>query len=58
MLPFGSQEAFTFLDLGAGPGAASRTILDLHPGSTAILADFSTEMLRAGESEINRWTPV
>ena len=52
LLPFGKQGAFTFLDLGAGTGAASRTILDLHPGSTAILADFSTEMMRAGESEM------
>ncbi len=52
LLPFGKQEAFTFLDLGAGTGAASRTILDLHPGSTAILADFSTEMMRAGEREM------
>ncbi len=52
VLPFGNQEAFTFLDLGAGTGAASRTILDLHPGGTAILADFSTEMMRAGEREM------
>ncbi len=52
LLPFGPQEAFTFLDLGAGTGAASRTILDLHPGSTAILADFSAEMMRAGEHEM------
>jgi SAM-dependent methyltransferase len=52
LLPFGAQEAFTFLDLGAGTGAASRAILDLHPRSTAILADFSSEMMRAGEREM------
>ena len=52
LLPFGEQEAFTFLDLGAGTGAASRTILDLHPRSTAILADYSAEMMRAGEREM------
>jgi SAM-dependent methyltransferase len=52
LLPFGEQEAFTFLDLGAGTGAASRAILDLHPRSTAILADFSAEMMRAGEREM------
>ena len=52
LLPFGPQQPFTFLDLGAGTGAASRTILDLHPGSTAILADFSAEMMRAGEHEM------
>jgi len=49
VLPFDEQEAFTFLDLGAGTGAASRAILGLHPRSTAILADFSSEMMRAGE---------
>jgi SAM-dependent methyltransferase len=52
LLPFGPQQAFTFLDLGAGTGAASRTILQEHPGSTAILADFSAEMMRAGEREM------
>ncbi len=56
LLPFGPQEAFTFVDLGAGTGAASRTILDLHPGSTAILADFSAEMMRAGEREMQPYS--
>ena len=55
LLPFGEQEAFTFLDLGAGTGAAARTILDLHPRSTAILADFSAEMMRAAEREMERF---
>ena len=52
LLPFGEQDAFTFLDLGAGTGAASRVILEMYPRSTAILADFSTEMMRAGEREL------
>jgi len=52
LLPFGEQEAFTFLDLGAGTGAASRAILAHHPASTAILADFSAEMMRAGERDM------
>ena len=56
LLPFGPQETFTFLDLGAGTGAASRTILDVHPGSTAILADFSAEMMRAGEREMRPYS--
>lgn len=55
LLPFGEREAFTFLDLGAGTGAASRTILDLYPSCTAILADFSAEMMRAGEREMQRF---
>ena len=52
LLPFGAQDAFTFLDLGAGTGAASRAILEIYPGSTAILADFSAEMMLAGEDEM------
>ena len=52
LLPFGQQQAFTFLDLGAGTGAASRAVLAYHPRSTAILADFSAEMMRAGERDM------
>lgn len=55
LLPFGGQESFTFADLGAGAGAASRMILDLYPRSTAILADFSAEMMRVGEREMGRF---
>ena len=52
LLPFGERDEFTFLDLGAGTGAASRVILGLYPHSTAVLADFSAEMMRAGEREM------
>jgi tRNA (cmo5U34)-methyltransferase len=52
LLPFGADEQFTFLDLGAGPGAASRAILEMYPRSTATLADFSAEMMRAGEPQL------
>jgi SAM-dependent methyltransferase len=52
LLPFGDQEGVTFLDLGAGTGAASHAILERHPSSTAILADFSPEMMGAGEAEL------
>jgi tRNA (cmo5U34)-methyltransferase len=55
LLPFGEQDVFTFLDLGAGTGAASRTILDAYPHSIAVLADFSAEMMRAGEREMQRF---
>src|SRR5437763_1716083 len=55
LLPFAEQDEFTFLDLGAGPGAASRVILDLYPRSTAVLADFSAEMMRASEREMERF---
>jgi tRNA (cmo5U34)-methyltransferase len=49
LLPFEEQDPFEFLDLGAGTGAASRAILEAYPHSTAILADYSAEMMRAGE---------
>jgi tRNA (cmo5U34)-methyltransferase len=52
LLPFGAQDAFTVLDLGAGTGAASRAILAHHPRAVAILADFSAEMMRAGERDM------
>lgn len=45
LLPFATDEAFTFLDLGAGTGSAARTILHRYPRSKAILADFSTQMM-------------
>ena len=52
LLPFGEQDAFTFLDLGAGTGAAARAVLGLYPRSTAVLADFSTQMMGEGEREM------
>jgi tRNA (cmo5U34)-methyltransferase len=52
LLPFADQEAFTFADLGAGTGNLSRAILERHPCSTAILADFSDQMMGAGEREM------
>jgi tRNA (cmo5U34)-methyltransferase len=52
LLSFGQQDEFTFLDLGAGTGAASRSILEAYPRSTAILADYSAEMMRAGERQM------
>ncbi len=52
LLPFDEQDAFTFLDLGAGTGAAASGILDLYPRSTAILTDFSPQMMGVGESEM------
>ncbi len=52
LLPFGEQDAFTFLDLGSGTGPAARAILSQYPRSTAILADFSSQMMAAGEAEM------
>jgi len=55
LLPFGEQDAFTFLDLGAGTGAAARGLLDLYPRSTAILTDFSPQMMGEGEREMQQF---
>ena len=52
LLPFGPEEEFTFVDLGAGTGAASRTIMDYFPGAQAVLADFSPQMMAQGAAEL------
>jgi len=52
LLPFKRSDAFTFLDLGAGTGAASRAVLAEFPRATAILADFSMEMMAEGRSSL------
>jgi tRNA (cmo5U34)-methyltransferase len=52
LLPFGPQDAFTFLDLGAGTGAAARAVLAEYPRATAILADFSLKMMAEGEHQM------
>ncbi len=52
LLPFREDEAFTFVDLGAGTGAAARTVLDRYPAAQAILADFSPQMMAEGEKEL------
>jgi tRNA (cmo5U34)-methyltransferase len=56
LLPFGDDQEFTFLDLGAGTGAASRAILERHPRATAILADFSAQMMAAGEQQMQPYS--
>jgi tRNA (cmo5U34)-methyltransferase len=48
LLPFGDDEAFTFVDLGAGTGAAARAILDRFHQASAILADYSPQMMQEG----------
>ncbi len=52
LLPFGHDDEFTFVDLGAGTGNCARAVLQEYPASTAILADFSTEMMGAGEEQM------
>ena len=52
LLPFAPDEPFTFVDLGAGTGAAARTILDHYSAARAVLADFSPQMMAQGEVEL------
>jgi tRNA (cmo5U34)-methyltransferase len=52
LLPFATDEAFTFVDLGAGTGAAARTIMDYFPAASAILADYSEQMMAQGAKEL------
>jgi tRNA (cmo5U34)-methyltransferase len=52
LLPFAQHDAFTFMDLGAGTGAAARAVLAEYPHATAILADFSLKMMAEGEKQL------
>jgi tRNA (cmo5U34)-methyltransferase len=52
LLPLGEHDEFTFLDLGAGTGAASRVLLQLYPRSTAVLADYSPQMMNEGSRDM------
>jgi tRNA (cmo5U34)-methyltransferase len=52
LLPFAEQDRFTFLDLGAGTGAASAAILARFPQARATLADFSQPMMAEGERQL------
>lgn len=49
LLPFGADEEFSFVDLGAGTGAASRAFLDEYPRARATLAEYSPQMTAEGE---------
>jgi tRNA (cmo5U34)-methyltransferase len=55
LLPFGDDEHFTFVDLGAGTGAAARTVLDHFPAAHAVLADFSPQMMAQGMLELGAY---
>ncbi len=48
LLPFAQDQSFVVADLGAGTGAAARTILDTYPHARAILTDFSAAMIEEG----------
>jgi tRNA (cmo5U34)-methyltransferase len=56
LLPFAKHDAFTFLDLGAGTGAAARAVLAEYPAATAVLADFSPQMMAEGQNQLAPYT--
>jgi tRNA (cmo5U34)-methyltransferase len=55
LLPFQVGDAFTFLDLGAGTGAASSAVLTEYPKANAILAEYSTLMMAEGDKVLGRF---
>jgi len=55
LLPFADDEQFSFVDLGAGTGAAARAVLDHYPGARAILADYSPQMMDEGHRELSAY---
>jgi cyclopropane fatty-acyl-phospholipid synthase-like methyltransferase len=59
LLPAPSGEGFRFLDLGAGAGAVSASVMAAIPGAQAVLADMSAPMMEAGGDKLSpfagRW---
>src|SRR5215207_3034147 len=49
LLGFEPRASFNFLDLGAGTGAAARAVLDEYPNASALLADYSEQMMAEGD---------
>src|SRR5579875_307473 len=49
LLPFEDDEVFTFVDLGAGTGAATKAVLERFSRAQAILAEYSPQMTAEGE---------
>jgi tRNA (cmo5U34)-methyltransferase len=58
----GGRAVTRFCDLGAGDGAFSELLMEVFPGSTGVLVDFSEPMLAAAESRLGpmrgRWRIV
>ncbi|MHB1508231.1 MAG: class I SAM-dependent methyltransferase [Acidimicrobiales bacterium] len=55
LLPYGDEEEFTFLDLGAGTGAAASAVLDRYEGASALLADYSPQMMEQGAQALSAY---
>src|SRR5579875_80258 len=55
LLPFELDDEFTFVDLGAGTGAASRVVLDRYPRARAVLGEYSPQMTAEGRRELSAY---
>jgi tRNA (cmo5U34)-methyltransferase len=53
LLPQPPDAAFRFLDLGAGAGAVSASVMARFPSSSGILVEFSQPMMRAGAEALS-----
>lgn len=53
LLPFANDEAFTFVDLGAGTGAATQAVLARFPRAEAIMAEYSPQMMTEGRRALS-----
>lgn len=54
-LPSDTSAILRVLDLGAGDGKVSETIMDGYPHSRAVLVDFSTPMMDRGRQQLSRF---
>lgn len=55
LLPFSDDEDFTFVDLGAGTGAATQAILERFPRARGILAEYSPQMAAEGRRALSAY---
>ncbi len=55
LLPFADDEAFTFVDLGAGTGAATRAVLERFGRAHAVLAEYSAQMTAEGRHALSSY---
>lgn len=55
LLPFADDEPFTFVDLGAGTGAASQVVLERFSCSHAVLAEYSPQMTAEGRRALSAY---
>ncbi|HEY8692593.1 MAG TPA: class I SAM-dependent methyltransferase [Chloroflexota bacterium] len=59
LLPLGPDDSFRFLDLGAGAGAVSASVMAHFPTASGVLADMSAPMMQAGGEKLTpfagRW---